>query len=579
MSTTATAIPSSVPMASKFSALKGKVDPALLAALKDMKFETMSPVQEKVMATLPEIDSDCLVQAKTGTGKTIAFLLPAIQNTLRNRPAKGLVSILVLSPTRELALQIAAEANLLVSKINPPLEVHTAFGGTAKATILAKFKKGDPKILIATPGRLNDYLSETDVMAKFKSIRTVVLDEADRMLDQGFLPDIRRILAALPSKQSGKWQGMCFSATIPPQMKQVFSHVLKPDHAKVSTIDASEPPTLEKVPQFSIVIPNVKDTFTALHSLLQEEIKATVGESKIIVFGTTAKIVALFAEIFQKQLGLEVFELHSRLSQAARTRTTDVFKTAKKGIMFASDVIGRGMDFPNVSLVVQVGLPSDADAYTHRVGRTARAGKDGRAVILLTEAESFYLRTNPQFPIKPHPASAKIQASLNAPSPITAAVRSADPLSKDKAYSAYLGFMKTSMNKMKLNPAGLVQMANQFALEGMHCNEVPHLEKRTVGYVSIMSPNPEDIFVRLRISDIVRNGLICRFFCWKMGLKGVPGLSYAEAGQPARNIGGGRPAYGQQANQQRGPAQQNKRPAPSSASNNEKGPSRRQRHQ
>lgn len=125
------------------------------------------------------------MQAKTGTGKTIAFLLPAIQNTLRSRPAKGLVSILVLSPTRELALQIAAEANLLVSKINPTLEVHTAFGGTAKTTTLAKFTRGDPKILIATPGRLNDYLSEQQVISKFQSIRTVVLDEADRMLDQG----------------------------------------------------------------------------------------------------------------------------------------------------------------------------------------------------------------------------------------------------------------------------------------------------------------------------------------------------------------------------------------------------------
>ncbi|KAL8911909.1 MAG: hypothetical protein Q9171_002993 [Xanthocarpia ochracea] len=475
------------PMASQrtsFRTLKGKVDPALLAALSGMKFETMSPVQEKVMATLPEMGSDCLVQAKTGTGKTIAFLLPAIQNTLRNRPSKGLVSILVLSPTRELALQIAAEAKLLVSKLKPTLEVHTAFGGTAKASNLSKFKNGDPKILIATPGRLNDYLGEEDVAARFRWIRSLILDEADRMLDQGFLPDILRILEALPSKQSAKWQGMCFSATIPPRMKQVFSHVLEPDHVKVSTIDASEPPTLDKVPQFSVVVPSVKDTFTALYLLLQEEIRSTLGQPKIIVFGTTAKIVALFAEVFQRQLGLEVFELHSRLSQSARTRTTDIFKTAKTGIMFASDVIGRGMDFPDVSLVVQVGLPTDADAYTHRVGRTARAGKDGRAVILLTDAESFYLRVNPQFPIKAHPASAKIKASLDSSVPITAALQSADPIAKNKAYAAYLGFMKTFVNKLSLNPAGLVQMANVFALHGMLCAEVPRLEKRIVGYVT-----------------------------------------------------------------------------------------------
>lgn len=142
------------------------------------------------------------------------------------------------------------------------------------------------------------------------------------------------------------------------------------------------------------------------------------------------------------------------------------------------------MDFPNVTLVVQVGLPLDTDSYTHRVGRTARAGKDGRAVVLLTEAESFYIRSNPQFPINRHPASAKIQASLGAAEPAMRAVlQSADPESKDKAYQSYLGFMKTSMHKLKLNPAGLVQMANQFAIEGMYCDEVPRLDKKVVGYV------------------------------------------------------------------------------------------------
>ena len=133
------------------------------------------------------------------------------------------------------------------------------------------------------------------------------------------------------------WQGMCFSATIPPKMQQVFSHVLRPDHVKISTIDASEPPTLEKVPQYSVVIPSAKDTFGAIYALLQEEIKATVGEPKIIVFGTTANLVALYAEVFQELFGLKIFELHSRLTQSARTKATDAFKVAKNGIMFASD--------------------------------------------------------------------------------------------------------------------------------------------------------------------------------------------------------------------------------------------------
>ena len=131
-----------------------------------------------------------LVQAKTGTGKTIAFLLPAIQNALTKPALKGQVAILIISPTRELALQIAAEASRLVARLKRPFEVHTAFGGTAKASALTKFKRGDPKILVATPGRLNDYLSEEDVRSKFHGMMALVLDEADRMLDAGkiFVP-------------------------------------------------------------------------------------------------------------------------------------------------------------------------------------------------------------------------------------------------------------------------------------------------------------------------------------------------------------------------------------------------------
>ena len=214
------------------------------------------------------------------------------------------------------------------------------------------------------------------------------------------------------------------------------------------------------------------------------------------------------------------------------------------------------MDFPDVSLVCQVSLPSDADAYTHRVGRTARAGKDGRAVILLTDAESFYLKVNPQFPIHPHPASAKILALIDSTSlPITTALRSAPPDSKQKAYAAYLGFMKTFANKLKLNPAGLVQMANEFALKGMLCTELPKLEKKTVG---------------------------------KMGLKGVPGISFAsptsskDVSSPALNHGRPQPNPAHQRGQGRQSAPQgrnnNKRPA-SSLAHRDKEPSRRLRHQ
>ena len=143
-------------------------------------------------------------------------------------------------------------------------------------------------------------------------------------------------------------------------------------------------------------------------------------------------------------------------------------------------VIGRGMDFPDVSLVLQVGLPMDTDSYTHRVGRTARAGKDGMALLLLTQAEAFYLKINPQFPIEPYP---KAEAIMNDPSAamINDALRSIDPAIKQKGYSSWLGFMKGFMNKMRLTPNQLVNMANDFALNGMLCLEVPEMEKKTIG--------------------------------------------------------------------------------------------------
>lgn len=144
---------------------------------------------------------------------------------------------------------------------------------------------------------------------------------------------------------------------------------------------------------------------------------------------------------------------------------------------------------------MQVGLPADADSYTHRVGRTARAGKDGRAIILLTQSESFFLSVNRKFPIQPYPASDKILNDTNAADKITNALQSIDPKSKQKAYSAYLGFMKTFTKKMQMDNTGLVKLANKFALEGMLCDELPEMERKTVG---------------------------------KMGLKGVPGIRIAK---------------------------------------------------
>jgi ATP-dependent RNA helicase MSS116 len=452
----------------------------------------MSPVQQKVLTELPSLTADCMVQAKTGTGKTVAFLLPAIQNILAgNAPPRGQVGILVICPTRELALQIAKEANGVTACLPRKMECHTAFGGTSRASNLNAFMRGDPTILVATPGRLDDILGEEEVRRKFTHLKTLVLDEADQMLDAGFAPAVKKILRRLPQKNVNPgWQGSCYSATTSREVLDVAKCVLYPSFTTLSTVDPNETPTHERVPQFSITIPSVTRSFSALLALIEQEYTQNPEDFKAIVFGTTANGVGLLYDLYKVALPqFKLYELHSRMSQPARTKTTQAFKDAKSGILVASDVVGRGMDFPNVGLVIQVGLPSSTEQYIHRVGRTARAGKDGRAVILLSQQESFFPRINRTLPIQPYPVDVVSQLAKH-DSTIERAFTNVDEEAKAKAYQAFLGYNKTFLKKLGMSPADLVRLSNEYA-RAMGCPEPPLIEKSTVG---------------------------------KMGLKGVPGL-------------------------------------------------------
>ena len=213
------AVPKDTP---RFASLAEKniLHPTLLQTItQDLKFDHMMPVQAATLKDLLQ-NVDCMAQARTGTGKTIAFLLPAIQtmiNSRRNR-ATG-ISLLVLSPTRELAMQIAKEANALLQRL-PQYKVEFAIGGTNKSSEAQRILKGCD-ILIATPGRLLDHLGESNIHDQFRTIQTLVLDEADRMLDMGFLPDIKKIMAHLPDQNNVPRQSMLFSATMEGQIQNV----------------------------------------------------------------------------------------------------------------------------------------------------------------------------------------------------------------------------------------------------------------------------------------------------------------------------------------------------------------------
>ena len=456
----------------------------------ELKFTNMMPVQAATVDDLLVHRNDCLVQARTGTGKTLAFLLPAIQSALEaGRVGDGTVPTLILTPTRELALQIAAEARALTTRF-PRFKVGISIGGTNKNT---EAKNLASTILVATPGRLIDHMSDPRVRNLLGRLQTLVLDEADRMLDIGFLPSIKQILEQLPNKQQVPRHSMLFSATLGTQVEGVTRSILNQGYKFISTIPKGEVQTHDRVPQFSITVPTVVDVAPAFLSAVINEKKSS-PQFKAIVFATTAYIAEFYGHVLANTPGMPpVSILHSRLSQSKRTSITTAFRTSQNAICVATDVIARGMDFPNVSHIFQVGLPMDKESYVHRLGRTARAEADGRGIIILSQPEAFFLYQLKDFDLRKYP---ELPLAREA---VANAVQSLE--NKHKIYQAWIGYYKTSMKPLRWTTAELVRQANVFAIEGLGCEEVPGIEKTTVG---------------------------------KMGLKGVPGL-VVTANRPRQN--------------------------------------------
>lgn len=308
--------------------------PVLLKTItEDLKFDHMMPVQAATLHDLLANRADCLAQAKTGTGKTIAFLLPAIQ-TLINRsrqPGSG-ISLLVISPTRELAMQIAKEATALLKRL-PQYKVSFAIGGTNKNSEERGILAGCD-ILIATPGRLLDHMSDERIQYAFRNLDTLVLDEADRLLDMGFMPALKDIVRHLPDKATTNRQGMLFSATIAPHVEKVAHLVLAKDYKFISTIPKGEINTHERVPQHLIVVPSFSDVAPALIGSLRSEIAlAGADKFKAIIFAPTAKLVDFYGDILEAMPNMpHISVLHSRVSQSKRTNVTNAFRDATSGI-------------------------------------------------------------------------------------------------------------------------------------------------------------------------------------------------------------------------------------------------------
>lgn len=351
-----------------------------LKAIEAMGFKTMTEVQAR---TIPPLlaGKDVLGAAKTGSGKTLAFLLPAIEllYSLKFKPRNGTGAI-VITPTRELALQIFGVARELMANHSQTLGI--VIGGANRRQEAEKLTKG-VNILIATPGRLLDHLQNTPGFV-FKNLKTLIMDEADRILEIGFEDEMKQIVKILPNEDR---QTMLFSATQTTKVEDLARASLKKRPVYINVHEDRDTSTAEGLEQGYVVCDSDK-RFLLLFSFLKRNLKK---KNKIIVFLSSCNCVKYYAELLN-YIDIPVLDLHGKQKQQKRTNTFFEFCNAKQGILLCTDVAARGLDIPAVDWIIQFDPPDDPRDYIHRVGRTARAKSQGKSLMFLVPQELGFLR-------------------------------------------------------------------------------------------------------------------------------------------------------------------------------------------
>lgn len=453
------------------------IDDRVKRAIREvMGYTTCTEVQKQA---LPQClgPKDVVVKAKTGTGKTIAFLVPAISKVIQsNKEEPGTIPILVISPTRELAQQISEEAKAL-TKFLPKWGTQCVVGGTNIQTDINKLKKQAPHILVATPGRLNDLLENAGLKSMCRKLQVLIFDEADQLLDMGFRPAITQALSMLPPPSAR--QAFLFSATFPSAVTSFTKNAVGPDYVNIDTVGEDDA-TNRQVDQFHCVAPNVQLP-AYLWSLLTHE-KAEDPLYKAIVFFPTARAVQFYSELFER-LNFRVLEMHSRKSQSYRGKTADQFRDGSGITMFTSDVSARGMDYPDVTLVIQFNLPSDVAQYTHRLGRTGRAGKAGRGVLLLADFEKNFLKQVSDLPINPLPVLSAQDCSEFRAMEEQGNKRMTEKTC-EQAYQSWLGFYNSNLKMLRWDKTQLVREANAW-YASLGRSQPPALRAKTVGMMGL----------------------------------------------------------------------------------------------
>ena len=346
----------------------------LLRAIAEAGYETPSPIQAKAIPPVLE-GRDLMGCAQTGTGKTAAFALPMLDRLHAAKPRKpGAIRALILTPTRELALQIG-ESFAAYGKYQK-LRATVIFGGVGQAPQVEAIKKG-VEILIACPGRLNDLVGQG--LVDLSNIEIFVLDEADRMLDMGFVHDVKKVIAKLPKQR----QNLMFSATMPKEIEQLAAGILQdPAFVKVDPVSS----TVDRIDQSLYFVE--KGNKKLLLPWLIKNLNPPVVNA--LVFSRTKHGADKIAKDLNKQ-GIPAAAIHGNKSQSARVAALEGFKAGKTKVLVATDIAARGIDISELSHVFNYDLPEVPETYVHRIGRTARAGADGTAVSFCAPEEKEYL--------------------------------------------------------------------------------------------------------------------------------------------------------------------------------------------
>ncbi|OZU89186.1 DEAD/DEAH box helicase [Virgibacillus indicus] len=345
------------------------VSSPIMKALERMGFEEATPIQAETIPLAMQ-GNDVIGQAQTGTGKTAAFGIPMIEKI---NPKERKIQGLVVAPTRELAIQVAEEINRLAKFKG--IRALAIFGGSPMDRQIRALKDG-PHIVVATPGRLLDHMRRKTI--RINMVQTAVLDEADEMLNMGFIDDIRDILKGIPDER----QTLLFSATMPKEIRDIATNLMKePKEIKVKAKEM----TVENIDQYFVEIPE-KYKFDTLNNHLD-----IYSPDLAIVFARTKKRVDEITEGLQAR-GYRAEGIHGDLTQGKRMSVLNKFKNGRVDVLVATDVAARGLDISGVTHVYNFDIPQDPESYVHRIGRTGRAGRTGEAISFITPREMAHLQ-------------------------------------------------------------------------------------------------------------------------------------------------------------------------------------------